>query len=99
MNPGSGLLKNLTECTLTINDKAQQMPTIDNKSEFLNELKSSVRAKQVRTALAMKGWTQRDLAEQLGVHESAVSMFINGHRNSKKFHDYLDRELGIVVSA
>ena len=59
---------------------------------------TNIRSRQIRTALAMKGWSQRDLANELGVHESAVSMFISGKRNSKKFCEYLDRELGIVVS-
>ena len=66
---------------------------------FIEELKSDLRSRQIRTALAMKGMSQRDLAKELGVHESAVSMFIAGKRNSKKIHEYLDRELGIVVSA
>ena len=59
---------------------------------------TDVRSRQIRTALAMKGMNQRDLAKGLGVHESAVSMFISGKRNSKKFREYIDRELGVVVT-
>ena len=69
----------------------------NTENKFIGDLKSNIRSRQIRTALAMKGWSQRDLAAELGVHESAISMFISGKRNSKKFRDYIDRELGVAV--
>lgn len=44
------------------------------------------RAKAIKVALAEKNWTQLDLAKELQVNESTVSVFIQGLENGSKPH-------------
>lgn len=48
------------------------------------EVKEMSRKNQVKIALIPKGWSQRELARQMGITVSYLQDLLNGNRNSEE---------------
>lgn len=55
------------------------------------------RKNQVKIALISKGWSQRELARQMGITVSYLQDLLNGNRNSEDRLKQIEELLGIKL--
>lgn len=55
------------------------------------------RARQISAALILKGLEQKDVAEALGITQSAISLYVNGFATSKRFNQWVEKNLRIKI--
>lgn len=58
-------------------------------------MKQMSRKNQVKMALIPKGWSQRELARQMGITVSYLQDLLNGNRNSEERLKQIEELLGI----
>jgi len=56
----------------------------------------NARAIKIKKALLEKGIIQRDIANELNIHESGISLYISGRKKSKRFEKWLKENLGEI---
>lgn len=67
-----------------------------NAAKFsISEVKQMSRKNQVKMALIPKGWSQRELARQMGITVSYLQDLLNGNRNSEERLKQIEELLGI----
>lgn len=67
-----------------------------NAAKFsIPEVKQMSRKNQVKMALIPKGWSQRELARQMGITVSYLQDLLNGNRNSEERLKQIEELLGI----
>lgn len=49
----------------------------------------------IKTELMKNGYSQKDIAKDLGISESAISLMIQGKSVSKRFNEWVKNKLGI----
>jgi predicted transcriptional regulator len=54
-------------------------------------------ALQIRIELLKKGVTQQRIADELNITKGTVSLFIDGKRTSKRFSDWIRKNLKIHI--
>ena len=54
-------------------------------------------ALQIRIELLKKGITQQRIADELNVTKGTVSLFIDGKRTSKRFNQWIRKNLNIFI--
>ncbi|MFW5782155.1 MAG: hypothetical protein ACOCWO_02555 [Candidatus Muiribacteriaceae bacterium] len=52
---------------------------------------------RIKKKLIEKGIKQRDIACELKVHETAISLYINGKKKSRRFNDWIFENLNIEI--
>ncbi len=60
-------------------------------------VKNKEKVVKIKTALILKGMKQKDIAKELGITPAAVSMLIHGKRKSKRFEEWVKKNLGIEI--
>ncbi len=62
-----------------------------------NLTKNKEKTIKIKIALILKGIKQKDIAKELGITPAAVSMLINGKRKSKRFEEWIKKNLGVKI--
>lgn len=54
--------------------------------------------RKIKSLMALRGFTNRKLAHEIGVSETWLSLVIHGHRKSERVRHELAKRLGVKAS-
>lgn len=66
-----------------------------NNTEYLTKLKKAKEAFKIKCNLKLAGYSQKMVADELGISKQAVCMVINGNTRSKRVEKWLKENLGV----
>ena len=51
---------------------------------------------KIKKALLDKGIIQKEIAKELNIHETGISLYISGRKKSKRFEKWLKENIGEI---
>jgi predicted XRE-type DNA-binding protein len=71
---------------------------MEKENKKMQNIKNSIDITTlIKMQLIQRKIKQKQIAEDLNVVGSAVSLFVNGHRKSRKFNKWVYENLGIAI--